>query len=304
MLIASPTTPQFVTNFSSIISLSQAICFICASKIRSCIFAYSSTFTASKNQQGNTIIPKPWLYVYGSWIGIEHQYISKDLMGRVKELESLTNLKSALSNKGFADLSIRYLGELWVLLEFSSAESMELFQKNEDVVLQWNVVYLDNLTLDESVDIEHLCRTTVLFFSVKCLLITGQSFLDFFITVLGVGGIKRVLVYYHSEHSASLTIEALHGKVTSIHFKTNELCQLDEFIDHRVQVLIGWPLETIADSNENEHYSVFEKLHTMDMAQTRQKIKWFDHPSMHRATMDMIFPRQLSNNQQMDLDMK
>ncbi|GKG24469.1 nucleotide-binding alpha-beta plait domain-containing protein, partial [Tanacetum coccineum] len=54
-------------------------------------------------------------------------------MGRVKELESLTNLKSALSNKGFADLSIRYLGELWVLLEFSSAESMELFQKNEDV---------------------------------------------------------------------------------------------------------------------------------------------------------------------------
>ncbi|GJU76446.1 nucleotide-binding alpha-beta plait domain-containing protein [Tanacetum coccineum] len=59
--------------------------------------------------------------------------ISKDLMGRVKELESLTNLKSALSNKGFADLSIRYLGELWVLLEFSSAESMELFQKNEDV---------------------------------------------------------------------------------------------------------------------------------------------------------------------------
>ncbi|GJV36973.1 nucleotide-binding alpha-beta plait domain-containing protein [Tanacetum coccineum] len=59
--------------------------------------------------------------------------ISKDLMGRVKELESLTNLKSALSNEGFVDLSIRYLGELWVLLEFASAESKELFKQNAEV---------------------------------------------------------------------------------------------------------------------------------------------------------------------------
>ncbi|GJT86939.1 nucleotide-binding alpha-beta plait domain-containing protein, partial [Tanacetum coccineum] len=59
--------------------------------------------------------------------------LSYSLMGRVKEFASLTNLKTALLNEGFVDLSVRYLGELWVLLEFSSSKTKEAFRGNVGV---------------------------------------------------------------------------------------------------------------------------------------------------------------------------
>ncbi|GKE25514.1 RNA-directed DNA polymerase, eukaryota [Tanacetum coccineum] len=38
--------------------------------------------------------------------------------------------RKAVSNEGFVDIKIRYMGELWVLLEFGSEDSMKLFQDN------------------------------------------------------------------------------------------------------------------------------------------------------------------------------
>nr|GEV65319.1 RNA-directed DNA polymerase, eukaryota, reverse transcriptase zinc-binding domain protein [Tanacetum cinerariifolium] len=55
------------------------------------------------------------------------------LMGSVKEFSSLTNLKMTLLNEGFVDLTVRYLGELWVLLEFSSSKTKEAFRDNVGV---------------------------------------------------------------------------------------------------------------------------------------------------------------------------
>nr|GEX94763.1 nucleotide-binding alpha-beta plait domain-containing protein [Tanacetum cinerariifolium] len=55
------------------------------------------------------------------------------LMGRVKEFASLSNLKKVLCNEGFDDSKISYLGELWVLLEFESVKTMELFKENSGV---------------------------------------------------------------------------------------------------------------------------------------------------------------------------
>ncbi|GKE26342.1 hypothetical protein Tco_1441726 [Tanacetum coccineum] len=54
-------------------------------------------------------------------------------MGRIKEFASLTNLKNALMNECFVDLNVSYLGELWVLLEFSSVKSKEAFRDNVGV---------------------------------------------------------------------------------------------------------------------------------------------------------------------------
>nr|GFC79073.1 glucose-methanol-choline oxidoreductase, FAD/NAD(P)-binding domain protein [Tanacetum cinerariifolium] len=48
----------------------------------------------------------------------------------VKEFASLINLKTALLNEGFVDFSVKYLGELWVLLEFSSSKKKEAFRVN------------------------------------------------------------------------------------------------------------------------------------------------------------------------------
>nr|GFA50082.1 nucleotide-binding alpha-beta plait domain-containing protein [Tanacetum cinerariifolium] len=56
--------------------------------------------------------------------------LCNSVMGRVKELASLSNLKTVLSNEGFIDFKIRYMGELWVWLEFVSANSKKLFPDN------------------------------------------------------------------------------------------------------------------------------------------------------------------------------
>nr|GEY50477.1 nucleotide-binding alpha-beta plait domain-containing protein [Tanacetum cinerariifolium] len=62
--------------------------------------------------------------------------IANALFGRVKEFASLANLKMALRNEGFMDIVIKYMGELWVMLEFKSVESMLKF--NESVsVMSW-----------------------------------------------------------------------------------------------------------------------------------------------------------------------
>nr|GFB58070.1 nucleotide-binding alpha-beta plait domain-containing protein [Tanacetum cinerariifolium] len=42
---------------------------------------------------------------------------SNSLFGRVKEFASLANIKVALANEGFADISIQYLGEYWILVK-------------------------------------------------------------------------------------------------------------------------------------------------------------------------------------------
>nr|GEV33220.1 RNA-directed DNA polymerase, eukaryota [Tanacetum cinerariifolium] len=56
--------------------------------------------------------------------------LSKSLIGRVKEIASLSNLKKALVHEGFDDLIIHYMGELWVLLEFANVKSKDAFSVN------------------------------------------------------------------------------------------------------------------------------------------------------------------------------
>nr|GEW87702.1 nucleotide-binding alpha-beta plait domain-containing protein [Tanacetum cinerariifolium] len=59
--------------------------------------------------------------------------LTNSLLGRVKEFASLSNLKMVLTNEGFVDISVRYMGKLWVLLEFASTKSKELFRDNVGV---------------------------------------------------------------------------------------------------------------------------------------------------------------------------
>nr|GEW78030.1 retrotransposon protein, putative, Ty1-copia subclass [Tanacetum cinerariifolium] len=53
--------------------------------------------------------------------------LSCSLMGKVKEFSALSNIKNALSVEGFSDITIQYMGEFWILLDFSSPESKEAF---------------------------------------------------------------------------------------------------------------------------------------------------------------------------------
>nr|GEX69266.1 RNA-directed DNA polymerase, eukaryota, reverse transcriptase zinc-binding domain protein [Tanacetum cinerariifolium] len=56
--------------------------------------------------------------------------LSKALLGRVKDFASLPNLKIVLKNEGFVEIKIQYMGEFWVLLEFPSSKTKDLFQEN------------------------------------------------------------------------------------------------------------------------------------------------------------------------------
>ncbi|GJZ65074.1 RNA-directed DNA polymerase, eukaryota [Tanacetum coccineum] len=60
--------------------------------------------------------------------------LSNALFGRVKEFASLANLKLALGNEGFMDIVIKYMGELWVMLEFKTVESKLKFKESISVM--------------------------------------------------------------------------------------------------------------------------------------------------------------------------
>nr|GEX40459.1 nucleotide-binding alpha-beta plait domain-containing protein [Tanacetum cinerariifolium] len=59
--------------------------------------------------------------------------LSKSLFGRVKQFASLAKIRKAVSNEGFTDIKIQYMGELWVLMEFVLEDSMKLFQDNVSI---------------------------------------------------------------------------------------------------------------------------------------------------------------------------
>ncbi|GJR98994.1 RNA-directed DNA polymerase, eukaryota, reverse transcriptase zinc-binding domain protein [Tanacetum coccineum] len=59
--------------------------------------------------------------------------LDNSLMGRVKDFSSLGNLKNALLKEGFVDFQVRYLGELWVLIEFESSKTKDHFKENVGV---------------------------------------------------------------------------------------------------------------------------------------------------------------------------
>ncbi|GJV68080.1 nucleotide-binding alpha-beta plait domain-containing protein [Tanacetum coccineum] len=60
--------------------------------------------------------------------------MSTALMGKVKDFDSLSNLKAVIANKGFEDIKLKYMGGLWVLIEFQANSTKEKFMANLSVV--------------------------------------------------------------------------------------------------------------------------------------------------------------------------
>nr|GEV65224.1 nucleotide-binding alpha-beta plait domain-containing protein [Tanacetum cinerariifolium] len=58
---------------------------------------------------------------------------SNSLFGRVKEFASLANITIAVANEGFADISIKYLEEYWILVKFSSQDARQSFRDSVSV---------------------------------------------------------------------------------------------------------------------------------------------------------------------------
>nr|GEU60062.1 RNA-directed DNA polymerase, eukaryota [Tanacetum cinerariifolium] len=66
--------------------------------------------------------------------------ISTSLIARMKEFAAISNLKKVLRDEGFDELKIKYLGELWVLLEFPSNNVKDAFRTNVGVSSWFSVL--------------------------------------------------------------------------------------------------------------------------------------------------------------------
>ncbi|GJR30097.1 nucleotide-binding alpha-beta plait domain-containing protein [Tanacetum coccineum] len=63
--------------------------------------------------------------------------MSTALMGKVKTFDSLSNLKPVLAKEGFDEITLKYMGGLWVLIDFQTITTKEKFMANTSVVLVW-----------------------------------------------------------------------------------------------------------------------------------------------------------------------
>ncbi|GKA75340.1 RNA-directed DNA polymerase, eukaryota, nucleotide-binding alpha-beta plait domain protein [Tanacetum coccineum] len=92
--------------------------------------SYVSVLKTS-NPHENSDSMKPALLLDDSCI-VEKD-LSLDLMGKVKDVGSLPNLYLILAKEGFENLSIRYLGGLWVIIEFQSITAKQKFSNHVGV---------------------------------------------------------------------------------------------------------------------------------------------------------------------------
>ncbi|GJU56447.1 RNA-directed DNA polymerase, eukaryota [Tanacetum coccineum] len=64
---------------------------------------------------------------------LKERDFSSSLMGKVKEVSAIPNLRIILSKEGFHLVKLTYLGGLWVLIEFDSSDSIENFCNHKGV---------------------------------------------------------------------------------------------------------------------------------------------------------------------------
>ncbi|GJX16609.1 RNA-directed DNA polymerase, eukaryota [Tanacetum coccineum] len=85
-------------------------------------------------QPGYSISPVPALVLDDECI-VEWDF-SKCAMGRVKGFDSIPNLQSILSDEGFVNVKISYLGGLWVMFEFDKVDT-KMNMMNHTGVNSW-----------------------------------------------------------------------------------------------------------------------------------------------------------------------
>ncbi|GJR29057.1 RNA-directed DNA polymerase, eukaryota [Tanacetum coccineum] len=93
--------------------------------------SYASAVKQKESNNGVEVDTKPSLVLDDSCI---HQGdYSLSLMGKVKDFGSLSNLKMILAKEGFVNLTLKYMGGFWILIEFNSLIVLENFKSHVGV---------------------------------------------------------------------------------------------------------------------------------------------------------------------------
>nr|GEW02237.1 hypothetical protein [Tanacetum cinerariifolium] len=72
------------------------------------------------------------------------------ILAKVKEVDSISNMYAICSNEGFLNITIHYIGGLWVWIQFENTKSCEAFKANESLKTFWSS--LRNVSLSFTVD--------------------------------------------------------------------------------------------------------------------------------------------------------
>nr|GEU58193.1 hypothetical protein [Tanacetum cinerariifolium] len=86
----------------------------------------------SSNIIPNTVVDSSSAIVLDDSCLIERDF-SFSLMGKIKHINSMSNLYFILANEGFENVNLSYLGGMWVLMEMDSLESNEKISKHVGV---------------------------------------------------------------------------------------------------------------------------------------------------------------------------
>ncbi|GJU12205.1 RNA-directed DNA polymerase, eukaryota [Tanacetum coccineum] len=84
-------------------------------------YAHVVNGSSSVANPASLISPSPTLVLDETCV-IEKDF-SKCVMGKVKDANSISNIQTFLHDEGFVDVKPKYLGGLWVMLEFEKEES-------------------------------------------------------------------------------------------------------------------------------------------------------------------------------------
>ncbi|GJX97396.1 hypothetical protein Tco_0353194, partial [Tanacetum coccineum] len=92
--------------------------------------SFSSILNVGRNPKPVMDSPPP--VVLGDDCLLEHDF-SCTLMGKIKDINVLSNLYVILANEGFDKVNLRYLGGFWVLIDVGSSSAKEKLLKHVGV---------------------------------------------------------------------------------------------------------------------------------------------------------------------------
>nr|GEV28936.1 RNA-directed DNA polymerase, eukaryota [Tanacetum cinerariifolium] len=98
---------------------------------------------------------------------IDNKDLSCTLMGKIKDINALSNIYVILADEGFDNVNVTYLGGFWILIYACSVSSKEKMIKHNNnalakIVSQWGTLSNVNTNVDPSSSAKKLCVVTKL----------------------------------------------------------------------------------------------------------------------------------------------
>ncbi|GJS76239.1 hypothetical protein Tco_0726120 [Tanacetum coccineum] len=77
--------------------------------------------------------------------------LSLSLFGRVKEVDVLSNITNIIGDEGFGNVSIHYLGKLWLMISFSNPDSRDEFLKHTGIASWFSNDFVYPMTMQVNI---------------------------------------------------------------------------------------------------------------------------------------------------------